>query len=132
MKTSAIFTIVALALTMTLNAENTYPLTSASLLNAIETVEEENIAVSSWMLNPEAFETEYAVVENRVFAIDALAETSMEIEEWMFNESLFTDYEKNIELKEWMFDVNDFLNTGTLQEEFLEIEDWMLDVESFR
>ncbi|MDA3820532.1 MAG: hypothetical protein PF590_08750, partial [Candidatus Delongbacteria bacterium] len=107
MKTSIIFTVIALAITMNLNAEtpverNTYPSANASVVNAFKALEEENIEVSSWMLDIAAFETEYVGVDDWMFDVNAFAETSMAVEEWMFNESLFTDYEKNIELEDWM------------------------------
>lgn len=111
MKTSAILSTVAIALTMTLtsataDASMTKPRihTAAADLPALVEMEEELVEVADWMLNVEAFETELELIA---------------IEDWMLDLDGFATIEK--------VDGDDEL----IEEEFISIEEWMLNPEAF-
>ena len=114
MKTSAIFSIVAIALTITL--------TSAS---ADEFMTKPRISSHSANLP--------AVIEMEVDEEDYV-----EVAEWMFDVEAFESIkEEMISIEDWMLDVEAFgLDTTTtlanqVFEEYIAIEDWMLNPENF-
>jgi len=119
MKTSVFFSIIALALTVNMNAANTKneprnenALPSNVNLSELLAVEDEKILeVSEWMTDAEAFETNYELIE---------------IEEWMLNPAAF----KRTELKEVAFEM-DASVFEDYEEEILPVEPWMLSVESY-
>ncbi|WP_462319533.1 hypothetical protein [Marinilabilia sp.] len=125
MKTTAIFSIIALALTININAENpnrrlasTSAKLNANFLEYINTsnYEEENAEVAEWMLDVDAFETNEEVLE---------------IEEWMLDETAFEETEELVKIEDWMLTPEAFTCYGDYDEENIEIEDWMLNPDAF-
>ncbi|MGQ1889080.1 hypothetical protein ACT29H_01410 [Thermophagus sp. OGC60D27] len=137
MKTSAIVSMIILALTMNLNAAT--PQTGETLLSikhkatlfaSLRNIEENTKKISAWMLNEKNFEPGVKKMEsNRVMpAAFITVEKSRSIEKWMLNDALFSDYEEATPIEEWMF--NDSLFSDS--EKQVTIKNWMLDVNSFR
>ncbi len=126
MKTAAIFTLVAVALTINLNATNP----SEEFVSSLNTVEEKNIEVADWMLNIDAFDTESEMmeVEEWMTNFDQDVEPLIAVEDWMLDESQFTDYEQLVQVESWMLDESLF----TDYESNLAIRDWMLDIQAFK
>ncbi|RCW37322.1 hypothetical protein [Marinilabilia salmonicolor] len=148
MKTSAIFSLIALTLTINLNASNP----SQEFIVSLNSSYEENIEVADWMLDINEFsaETEMIEIEEWMTAFDQTLESFIPIEDWMLNETLFTDneelvqleawmlnealftdYERNLALKEWMFNVQAFTGDTNDETETIKIEDWMIDFDNF-
>ncbi|WP_010664976.1 hypothetical protein [Marinilabilia salmonicolor] len=148
MKTSAIFSLIALTLTINLNASNP----SQEFIASLENTYEENIEVADWMLDINGFAADADMIEIEEWMTDfdqtlgsfipienwMLDETLftdneelVNLEEWMFNESLFTDYEENLAIKEWMFNVQAFTGDTNNGNETIKIEDWMINFDTF-
>ncbi|WP_291861776.1 hypothetical protein [Marinilabilia sp.] len=125
MKTSAIFTLIALTFTLTIKATNP----SQEFLASLNKGYEENIEVADWMLNVEAFDTEVEIIEIEEWmtSFDQTIDPIIAIEDWMLNETLFTDYENLVKLEDWMLDESLFED----YEKTLAIKDWMLDAQAF-
>jgi len=138
MKTSAIFTLAVIAMTMNLNALTPNPKEMAFNIDAgfiatLYTVEEAETAVTDWMFDVDAFETEPAMseIEPWMLDVDAFSEPAV-LTEASFNfDDLEDDYEEMIELEEWMFDVDQFMEEEDFEEEMIEFEAWMFDVDAF-
>lgn len=122
MKTSAIFSLIAIAMTLNLNAANNdgdlnrATNTSANFLATLDMIDEKALDVSDWMLDVESFR-----------------EPKVLVEDWMLDESFFEEHEDMIEIDEtWMFNVDAFLGMETdFQEDITEVEEWMFSVTSF-
>jgi hypothetical protein len=117
MKTSAIFTLIALALTITIKAANPSQEFLASLNNGYE----ENIEVADWMLNVEAFDSEAEIIEIEEWmtSFDQTINPIIAIEDWMLNASLFSEKEERIKLEDWMLDESlfeDYEKTLTIKD----------------
>ena len=161
MKTSVITSMIAFAISISLNAANpgTTELnpsstTNTALLASLNYAEETVVEMSDWMFNEKIFETENKMIEleDWMFDVDFMVEPTVIIEEWMLDHTLFDVYEEtfmNVEewmldenafqqseeiipIEAWMLDANKFSSQEKDAEELVQIEDWMLDVESFR
>jgi len=122
MKTSAIFSLIAIAMTLNLKAANNdgdlnnATTTSAYFLETLDMIEEKTLDVSDWMLDVESFR-----------------EPKVLVEDWMLEESFFEEHEDILEIDEtWMFNVDAFLGMETdFEEDINEVEEWMFLVTSF-
>ena len=122
MKTSAIFLLISLSLTTTINAVNNTVEPekrfannrTVGLMAYLNEVTEENIAIESWMLDIDEFDTESEFTE---------------IEDWMLAPSVFEKTGANnagtnvFNIDESVFEFDETMEL---------VEDWMLDVEKFR
>ena len=110
---------MVLAVSLNMNATNNEekPLkglkerNSITLFAALNEVEEQMIAINTWMLNVESF------IETNEFR---------EIEDWMLDPTAFVKPATNDKAA-----VLDDYFSEDYEEEFLEIEPWMLSTESF-
>lgn len=141
MKTSVFFSIIALALTVNLNAANNEnePRKEKTLpanlnLSELLAVEEENILeVSEWMTDAEAFETNYELREIEGWMLDPSAFEKPEVKKASFelDASVFEDYEEELlQVEPWMLSVESYdleYFEADFEEEILPIEDWMLN-----
>ncbi|MFO8000061.1 MAG: hypothetical protein R6U46_02385 [Marinilabilia sp.] len=161
MKTSAICTLIAITLTITLNAayandsegkpkKETGVTLESSFLASLDIIEEEVMEVSDWMFDVEAFEADYETIEideTWMFDVEAFRceEEYVEVEDWMFDVTAFEA--PSFVLEQWMLDeiffeeeeVSEIDETWMFdveafrcEEEYIEVEDWMFDVEAFR
>lgn len=141
MKTSVFFSIIALALTVNLNAanneneprkENALP-ASLNLSELLAVEEEEILEVSEWMTDEEAFEASYELREIEDWMLVPTAFEKPEVKEVAFalDASLFEDFEEEIiPVEPWMlsFEAYDFeYFEANYEEEILPIEDWMFN-----
>jgi len=136
MRTSAIVSMIALALTINLNAAT--PQKGGALLSvkhkatlfaSLRNIEENTKKVSDWMFNESFFEPGMKKMESKAvksFNFETIEKTKS-ISEWMLNDALFTDYEKATPIEDWMF--NDALFSNS--EKMTPVKDWMLNYQSF-
>lgn len=106
MKTTAIFSIIALALTININAENP----------------NRRLASTSAKLNANFLE--YINTSN-------YEEENAEVAEWMLDETAFEETEELVKIEDWMLTPEAFTCYGDYDEETIEIEDWMLNPDAF-
>ncbi|WP_016775754.1 hypothetical protein [Anaerophaga thermohalophila] len=152
MKTSAIFLLISLSLTTTINAVNNTVEPekrfannrTAGLMAYLNEVTEENIAIESWMLDIDEFDAESEFTEIEDWMLDPSAFEKPETNNagtnvFNIDESVFEEFDETMELVEdWMLDVEKF-RTGAnntvlidyleedYEEEILPIEDWMFN-----
>lgn len=141
MKNSAIFTLAAIAMTMNLNALTPNPNEmaldnnrhDAAFMTTLNTAGETETAVTDWMFDVNAFETEPAMagIEPWMLDVNAFSEPVTTAEDWLNFDALDEEYEETIELEAWMFDVDHFMDEEDFEEEMIEIEEWMFDVDAF-
>ena len=139
MKTSVLFSMIAVAFVLNLNtahaeenmmnsAHSKHTVSHSTLFDVLYAGEEELKEVSEWMLNPDAFESEVEIIEIEPWMLDegAFAEISVDVEDWMLDATLFEGGEDLVEIEDWMLDADSFATTTNHTEEpFREIEDWM-------
>ncbi len=125
MKTSAIFTLITIALTINLNAASP----SNEFISSLNNIEENTIEVEDWMLDIDAFDTESERMDQEEWmtSFDQDVEPLITIEDWMLDEALFTDYEQMVKIENWMLDESLF----TDYESNLAIREWMFDIQAF-
>ncbi|PWD99987.1 hypothetical protein DDZ16_06385 [Marinilabilia rubra] len=141
MKTSVLFSIIALALTANINAantmneprnENALP-ANVNLSELVSAAEEEILEVSEWMTDAEAFEVNYELREIEEWMLDPTAFEKPEVKGVAFelDASVFEDYEEELlQVEPWMLSVESYdleYYEADYEEKILPIEDWMFN-----
>ena len=137
MKTTAIFSVLILAISLNLTAstpqigeDNLSNKNKAFLYASLTNIEENIREVSAWMLNDKAFKpkTTNSVSFANIPEAFVTVEKRRILEDWMFNDALFSDFEEAAPIEEWMFNDEQF----TTPEKLIPLQTWMLDYNTFR
>ncbi len=138
MKTTAIYTLIAVAFALNLTTANA---SNNEMTNKMEVtfpaslniIKERTLEISDWMLKVDAFEsnTETIEIENWMLDVEAFAKPIIKTDNNQQSSAMFEYQENIIELEPWMLDETGFIsNTETFEEGFIEIEEWMISTAS--